>query len=136
MSPEDQALYGGAPGVHVRYQEDHHPPPKNDKLERYEQGQFASWCLLHNYPFCWHSTAHRSKATPGTPDFIVGISGQTLWIEFKRPGFGLSQDQEKFKARLEGQGIVYFLVYSHQEAIELTNRYYQPKLGITVELII
>jgi hypothetical protein len=120
------------PGIHPPFEQDHHPAPKNDKLEREEQRQFATWCLLKNYPFCWHSTASRTKATPGVPDFIIGVNRITLWIEFKRPGYGLSEDQEKFAALLAGVGIQLYVVYSAHEAIALTNQY--DRKGVTVKL--
>src|SRR4029077_15987209 len=117
MSKEDQARYSeGRPS----FEADPHPPPVTDKLEREEQRSFANWCLLHNYPCVWHSTAHRTKASLGCPDFIVGVNGVTLWIEFKRAPLGLSEDQKKFRALMDGQGIVYHLVYSAEEAIALT----------------
>lgn len=125
MDEEDRQRYGDA-GYHPA--DDPHPTPVSDKLEREEQRQFASWCLLHKIPTVWHSTAHRSKASLGCPDFIVGVAGWTLWIEFKRAGAVLSEDQEKFKALLEGQKIRYYLVYSAFEAIKLTEQYLQPLL--------
>lgn len=119
LSPEDQKLYG--PGIHPA--DDPHPPTKTDKLEKDEQRSFANWLLLHELPFVWHSTAKRSTATPGTPDFIVGVSGVTLWIEFKRAQAELSEDQEKFRVLLERQKIRLFVCYSAFEAIQLLEHY-------------
>src|SRR5262245_4591399 len=105
MSPEDQAIYNPSePGVHPPYAEDHHLPVKTHKRERDEQRQFANWCLLHHYPFVWHSTYKRSTATVGCPDFIVGVNKTTLWIEFKRAGEDLTPDQEAFRRRLHEVG--------------------------------
>jgi hypothetical protein len=97
---------------------------KTDKLEREEQRQFASYCLLHQYPFSWHATNVRSKATPGTPDFWVGVNRVGLWIEFKRDySSKLSQEQENFARLLEAQGMKLYVVYSCNEAIELVSSF-------------
>ena len=91
----------------------------DERLERDEQRIFARWCQSHQLPFVWHSTAHRTKASVGCPDFIVGLRGVTLWIEFKRPGGKLSADQEDFQIRLAGQKITLHICRSASEAIEL-----------------
>ena len=91
----------------------------DERLERDEQRVFAQWCQSHQLPFVWHSTAHRTKASVGCPDFIIGLRGTTLWIEFKRQGGKLSADQENFLTRLTGQKITLHICYSASEAIEL-----------------
>jgi hypothetical protein len=117
MSPEDQKKF-----AHPRL--DVVPPMKTDKLEREEQRQFASYCLLHQYPFSWHATNARSKATPGTPDFWVGVNRCGLWIEFKRDySSKLSEEQENFARLLESQGLKLYVVYSCNEAMELVNSF-------------
>lgn len=121
MSPEDQAKY--APEVRPSFEDDPHPPPVTDKLEREEQRQFANWCLLKGYATVWHSTAHRSKASIGCPDFLIGVNRVTLWIEFKRAPNKLSEDQRMFKETLEDQGIPYYIVYSSGEAITLVEQF-------------
>lgn len=116
MGPEDQRSFG--PGIHPA--DEVHPPAKTDKLERAEQKQFANYCLLHDYPFSWHKTNVRSTATPGTPDFWVGVNRGSLWIEFKRDySCTLSKAQEDFGKKLEAQGFALYIVYSSAEAIEL-----------------
>jgi hypothetical protein len=116
MNPQDQRTYG--PGIHPA--DDPHPPPKTDKAERDEQRSFANYCLQRELPFSWHATNARSKATPGTPDFWVGINGASLWIEFKRDwSCKLSEAQEQFGRLLEAQGLRLYVVYSSLEAIEL-----------------
>jgi hypothetical protein len=116
-NPADRAFF--EPGVHPKYEEDHHPPPKTDKLEREEQRSFANYCLLHGYSMIWHGTHKRSTGTEGSPDFAIWVNGKSLCIEFKRPGATLSPDQEEWRAKHEGQGCVYYVVYSHAEAIQL-----------------
>jgi hypothetical protein len=123
MSPQDQAFYGGQPGIHPAYADDSHPPPKTDRLEREDQREFANWCLLKGYAFVWHGTHKRSTANLGCPDFIVALNRVTLWIEFKRPGEDLSEDQQKFRDRLGRQRITLYLVFSAHEAIVLTEKF-------------
>lgn len=104
---------------------DVHPSAKRSTAERKEQGQFANWLLLQNsegkdIPFCWHATHTSSKATPGTPDFWVGINGHSLWIEFKRDySCKLSPDQEIFRRRCEIQRVEWRIAYSAHEAMKL-----------------
>jgi hypothetical protein len=134
MSPEDQARFGSKPlssDFYERHPEYNPvvPPPKTDKLERDEQRQFANQLLLWNsqgrkIPFVWHSTAHRSKATPGTPDFLVGINRTWLCIEFKRDySYKLSAEQQEFCECCLAQGLVFKVVYSADEAIKLVEQY-------------
>lgn len=102
-----------------------HPEAKRDTAERKEQADFANWLLLQNskgrmIPFCWHATHTRSKASPGTPDFWVGINWHSMWIEFKRDySCDLSPEQEEFRQRCEAQCIEMHVVYSCGEAIRL-----------------
>ena len=138
MSPEDQARYAYGPNGKIPYSnltEEFYakhpeyapvvPPPKTDKLEREEQRHFANQLLLWNsqgrkIPWIWHSTAHRSKATPGTPDFLVGIAGKWLSIEFKRDySCRLSDDQVEFCEACLAQKLEYHIVYSADAAIKL-----------------
>ena len=114
MSAEDRARYG-APGLQPDAARGY-THPKTDKLEREEQRQFASWLMLHDLPLVWHRTDKRTGCNVGCPDFILGIQGKTYWIEFKRRGFKLSPDQEKFRQRLEAQSIRLHLCYSAAEA--------------------
>jgi hypothetical protein len=119
MSSADQARYGGVvnvardSGVHVARDvgvvhgiRDATPKrsPKRDASEKKQQSDFASWLSLqnskgHKVPFCWHATHTRSKATPGTPDFWVGINGKGIWFEFKRDSScRLTPEQEEFRS--------------------------------------
>jgi len=132
MSAEDQARYGGnvnndddgVRGVRVRDQ----PSPKRDVVERKEQGDFANWLLLQNsqgrkIPYVWHATHTPSKATPGTPDFWVGINARSIWFEFKRgPSQKLTPEQVEFRDCCVHQRIEWHLVYTAGEAIALTER--------------
>lgn len=109
-------------------------PPKRDSPERKEQADFANWLLLQNsegreIPFCWHATHTRSKASPGTPDFWVGINARSLWIEFKRDySEELGPYQEEFRVRCEVQRCEMHVVYSCNEAINLVEKASRPSL--------
>jgi hypothetical protein len=131
MSLEDQQRYGGqlnlvttaaVPGLNPD------PSPKRDADEKKQQADFANWLSLQNsksrkIPFSWHATHTRSKATPGTPDFWVGINGHSMWLEFKRDGScKLSPEQEEFRSACEAQRIEHYVVYSSQQAIEICDQ--------------
>jgi hypothetical protein len=117
MSPADKELYGGT-AVPVA-----EASAKTGKLERHEQRDFASWSMLHNYAIVWHSTAHRSKASIGCPDFLLTVNGYTLAIEFKQPGARLSAGQEDWRARHVANGGIYHIVTSAAQAISLCEKY-------------
>jgi hypothetical protein len=123
LSAEDQKLYGQT--IHKTTVVDLHSSPKSDIDERREQGNFANWLLLqnsqgHKIPFCWHATHKPSKATPGTPDFWVGLHGRGIWFEFKRDrSCKLSPEQDEFRLACEAQGIEHYVVYSAQQSIEV-----------------
>jgi hypothetical protein len=123
MSLEDQALY--RPSTAPDPTLDPHPPPKRNTAERKEQAQFANWLLLQNsngklIPWCWHATHKPSTASPGVPDFWVGVNARGLWIEFKRDySCKLSEEQEEFRQKCEAQQIEMRVVYSAFEAIQL-----------------
>lgn len=123
MSAEARAAFGKSTAPDPAL--DVHPPPKGSSAERKEQGQFANWLLFQNgegrdIPYCWHATHTSSKATPGTPDFWVGVNGHSMWIEFKRDyTCKLSPEQELFRQRCERQHIEMYVVYSAFEAIKL-----------------
>jgi hypothetical protein len=128
MSVEDQQRYGGqlnlvtttaVPRLNTN------PSLKRDADEKKEQGEFASWLSLQNskgrrIPFCWHATHTRSKATPGVPDFWVGVAGRGLWFEFKKDRTcKLTTEQEEFRSACEAQRIEHYLVYSSQQAVDI-----------------
>lgn len=125
MNQPDKDFYQGkestAPDPKLRI----HPPGKSDIPERKQQADFANYLLLQNskgrkIPFSWHATNARSKATPGTPDFWVGVNWRGMWIEFKKDySCDLSPEQEEFRLCCQAQGIEMHVVYSCSEAITL-----------------
>jgi len=114
MAPEDQAHFSVVVDtVHALRVDEPESSREIDKLERDEQRVFASWLLLQNskrgpkekFPFVWHATHTRSKASPGTPDFFVGLNGHAIWIEFKVGSNKLTPEQEEFRLACVCQGI-------------------------------
>ena len=89
------------------------------RLEREEQRIFARELTRLELPFCWDRTDKRTGATLGVPDFIVGVAGVTLWIEFKALGGTLSLEQTKFLIRLGRQRLALHVCRSAAEAIKL-----------------
>jgi hypothetical protein len=131
MSLEDQQRYGGQLNLVTTTAVSQLNPdrsPKRDADEKKQQGEFASWLSLQNskgrkIPFCWHTTHTRSKATPGTPDFWVGINGRGIWFEFKRDDTcKLTTEQEEFRSACEVQRIEHHVVYSSQQAIDIVEQ--------------
>jgi hypothetical protein len=124
MSVEDQARYGGSTGV-TNTRNTGATSRKRDADERKEQGDFTNWLLLQNsqgrkIPFSWHATHTRSKATPGTPDFWVGVCGRGIWFGFKKDQTcRLSDEQEQFRLACAAQGIEHHVVHSAAQAIEI-----------------
>jgi hypothetical protein len=134
MSPEDQERYGINPDLWEPKSTapdpklDPHPPAKSGGSEKKEQDSFANHMLEKNnkrgpneqIPWVWHATHSRSKATPGTPDFWVGINRRSIWLEFKRDySCELSPPQEVFRLACEAQQIEHHVVYSAWEAIKI-----------------
>jgi hypothetical protein len=94
------------------------------KLEREEQRVFSRELNRLELPFYWHRTDKPTGANAGVPDFIVGVNGVTVWIEFKAEGSGrMRPEQIRFQELLARQKIKYRLVFSAKEAIELLQFY-------------
>jgi hypothetical protein len=124
MSRADQARYG----VGSDTRDTPKSSRKRDRDERREQGDFANWLLLQNsqgrkIPFCWHALHKPSKATPGTPDFWVGVTGHGIWLEFKWDGCKLSPEQEEFRLACEAQRVEFYIVYNARQAIALVQAF-------------
>jgi hypothetical protein len=126
--PIERARFSTVPSTAPDPKLEVHPSAKRSSAEKKEQAQFANYLLLKNsegwrIPFCWHATHTASKATPGTPDFWVGINGHSMWIEFKRDySCSLSPAQEEFRLGCEAQRCEWHIVYSAGEAILLVQQ--------------
>jgi hypothetical protein len=136
MSPEDRLGMGlvltSLPvraWIRIRYPKDALPRKRNKPASR-------NWLLLQNskgrkIPFSCHATHTRSKATPGTPDFWVGVNGHSMWIEFKRDhSCKLSPEQEEFRICCVCQWIECHLVYIAQQAIGIVERAAEPETDL------
>lgn len=100
-----------------------HPEPKSGLSEKSQQDEFSKWLLelqeTYDIPFVWHAMHKPSRASPGTPDFWVGV-GHGIWIEFKADyGCELSGHQELFRRRCEKRNIEMYVVYSASSAKKL-----------------
>jgi hypothetical protein len=99
---------------------------KNDTTEIVEQRNFALECKNRGWRTVWHATHKRSTANRGCPDFIVGVRGETFWIEFKRSGEDLRPDQAAFKKELAQNGIIMYVVYNAAQAVEVIESHNRP----------
>jgi hypothetical protein len=54
----------------------------------------------------------------GVPDRTMHLKGQVVYIEVKKPGGELSENQKTFQAQCLADGIEYWVVYSVEELIE------------------
>ena len=64
----------------------------------------------------------------GAPDYIIDIPNDTyhgLRLEFKLPGEGQSDNQKRSERKLTKMGFLYHLIYSKEEAMEVTLQYLQ-----------
>lgn len=97
------------------------------RLEKQQQGIFASWCALHERAgelvYNWSRTDKRSTNRTGLPDFCVWSRGRCLFIELKAPGGRLSEEQELFRALLEAQGFTFVIARNAAGAIEAVKRH-------------
>jgi hypothetical protein len=134
MKPEDQQRYASQEYLEAKRRVeastapdpklDPHPPVKSGGSEKKEQNSFANYLIERNergakIPWVWHAMHKASRATPGTPDFWVGINGHGIFFEFKRDySCELTPPQETFRLYCEAQGIEHHVVYSAFEAIK------------------
>jgi hypothetical protein len=130
MNPEDQERFALNQRLGAS-SDDFRRGPKTDASERKAQGSFANWLLLQRskgrkLPFVWHATHTRSKATPGTPDFLVGTWGGWICIEFKRDYTNkLSGDQQEFQIDCDSRGLPFYIAYNEDEAIKFVEKHDQ-----------
>ena len=117
IDPRDREQLGlGAPLPQERQS------PKRPRLERDEQRVFANWLLLHALPHCWHATHRRSTATRGVSDFWVGKNGKSIWLEFKSFPVRISVEQVAFQELLSKESILWAVVLSADEAIQVVKK--------------
>src|SRR6516162_8701645 len=117
IDPRDLAQLGlGAPLPQERQS------PKRPRLERDEQKIFRNWLLLNKLPHCWHATHRRSTATRGISDFWVGKNGKSIWLEFKSFPVRISMEQVAFQELLSKESILWAVVLSADEAIQVVKK--------------
>jgi hypothetical protein len=97
--------------------------PKKDILtqaEKRDHIDLLHFCSLHDL-FKVHSRMDMStRNEKGIPDFVIGIGGRLIAIEFKQPGRHLTQEQEEHRRKCVGPSqCEYHVCYSSKEAIDL-----------------
>jgi hypothetical protein len=98
------------------------------KAEKLAHIDLENWLNQHEL-FKVHSRMDTATTTEkGIPDFVIGIKGRLVAIEFKQPGNTLSKEQQEQRRKCEGPSqCEYHVCYSSKEAIELL----QPLLCVT-----
>jgi hypothetical protein len=125
MSDSDrQTLFGASsseasvpPGTSAATKPKRNTLTKTEKLDHID---LENWLRQHELFFV-HSRMDTATTTEkGIPDFVMGIAGQLVAIEFKQPGNTLSEEQEEQRRKCEGPSqCEYHVCYSSKEAIEL-----------------
>jgi hypothetical protein len=97
--------------------------PKRDtltKAEKLDHIDLENWLRQHELFFV-HSRMDTATTTEkGIPDFVIGIIGRLVAIEFKQPGKDLTEEQEEQRRKCEGPSqSEYHLCYSSKEAIQI-----------------
>jgi len=107
-----QALFG-APLSVVSHDYQHESRDYLTKLEKQDhidlENQLNQWELFYRH-------ARMDKATTeakGLPDFIIGICGRMVCIEFKRPGKKLTAAQEEWRRRAHEKSKVAYHVFDN-----------------------
>lgn len=100
--------------------------PRRDsqsELEKQMHIDLENWLSLHEL-FKVHCRMDMATTTErGIPDFVIGIEGLLVAIEFKRPGNGLTSFQEEHRRKCIGASkCQYHVCYSSKEAIEILQK--------------
>jgi VRR-NUC domain len=123
MSDRDRRELFGASGASV-------PPgpsaaakrPRNilTRLEKLDHIDLINFCAQHDL-FRVHSRMDMATTNEkGIPDFVLGIRGRLIAIEFKQPGKKLTEEQEEWRRKCVGPSeCEYHVCYSSKEAIDL-----------------
>jgi hypothetical protein len=124
MSDADRQKLFGASGTSL-------PPgtpaaakrPKRDILTRAEKLDHIdvlNFCNQHDL-FKVHSRMDMATSQEkGIPDFVIGIRGRLISIEFKQPGRSLTKEQEEQRRKCEGPSeCEYHVCYSSKEALDI-----------------
>ena len=69
---------------------------------------------IFNYPLVQGLRSYR-----GVPDRVMHLKGKVVYLEVKKPGNRQSENQVKFQAQCQEDGIDYFVVHSPEEVMEI-----------------
>ena len=70
------------------------------KTEKQIHHTFEAWLRLNEIPYLHSRMDKKSTIRVGWPDFSIFYEGKTVFVEFKKPGGVLSQDQLDVAAEL------------------------------------
>lgn len=97
------------------------------RTERQEQALFAQWLSrqksMGELIYFWQRTDKRATGTKGWPDFSVGRSGQTMYLEFKVPNGSFSEAQVEVIDTLTRQGFLVAIPPTAAEAIRIITQW-------------
>src|SRR4030095_3377581 len=108
--------------------------PTGEELNResHLHHQIINWLNDNRILFFHGSTAHKTKRKEGERDFVVALPhGKTLWIECKRPGGKLSQEQFIVQQRLKTAGHLHYVIRSFRDFLETIHALCHPSLIAT-----
>jgi hypothetical protein len=86
------------------------------EVDNFEQGYRPDAC-----PDCGRPVRASTRVPLGTPDLRVYGVGRNFWIELKRPGGALTDEQREWHDRERQHGGHVYVVRSAEQAVELAN---------------
>lgn len=110
------------------WQMKHEPPkqaaliPTDDQREEELHDMIISWCRRQDpqIPFGHGSMAHKTRRTPGEPDFYILMPrGKLLMVECKTGEGVLSEDQKGFIAAADKVNHVVWVVRTYLEFLRV-----------------
>lgn len=123
MCNQDRQALFGASGASVPLGTPPAAKRQRDMLTRQEKQDhidLENWLNQHEL-FKVHSRMDQKTSNEkGIPDFVIGLGGRLIAIEFKLPGKHLTQEQQEQRRKCVGPSqCEYHTCYSSKEAIEL-----------------
>ena len=116
-----QQIFGSAPGHH--YDESEHSSAGESYLwnaEKQEHVVLENWLNQRELFYDHQRMDRRTSNRKGIPDFIIGVCGLMICIEFKLHGRKLTPEQEEWRRKaLEKSRVQYYVLDSAVDAIRL-----------------
>lgn len=135
MSEADrQQLFGISQSVTALGHPPSHDSPKKDyvgKLEKQEHEYLINWLNQREW-FYVHSRMDKPTSNQkGIPDFVIGLLGWMICIEFKLAGRKLTQAQEEWRRRAVNSRVHYWIYDNAGEAIRMLQEFERLASGDT-----